>query len=119
MIISKRTKNGRTTGVYGHLPKFVNLRKLYRFDNVPNATNNPYWDMYSDEEKREIQDEHWGNTIDARMAMFPWRVSYVGYLRLVTKKAHYTFWYMGNPYRHKIFERFKYSKLTMKVLEGK
>lgn len=119
MIISKRTKNGRTPGVYGHLPKFVNLRKIYRFDNVPNDINNPYWSFFSDEEKRAMQHEHWENTIDARMMTFSWRVSYVGYLRLVTKKAHYTFWYMGNPYRHKIFERYEHSKLTMTVLEGK
>lgn len=32
-------------------------------------------------------------------------VTSVGYLRLVTKKNLYTLWYMGNPYRHKVFEK--------------
>lgn len=47
----------RSTGVYGHLPKFSGGQ-----------------------------------------------LTYVGYLAWVRRKKIHQFWYMGNPYRHKIFE---------------
>lgn len=106
MLISKITKSGRTTGIYGHFPKFINLKKVYRFDNVPNDTNHPYWDWMTPEARTDAQHEHWKNAIAARQMVFPWRVSYVGYLVFITKKHRYNFWYMGNPYREKIFEKF-------------
>lgn len=36
-----------------------------------------------------------------------WRVAWRGYVRLVLPNRFYTFWYMGNPHRHRIFESFE------------
>lgn len=36
---------------------------------------------------------------------FRWHMSYNGYVKFVGPKQTYVFWYMGNPYRHRLFER--------------
>lgn len=69
----------RSRGFYGHLPKFY-----------------------------KCEPKEWeGTEYECEIHRPHWTVSYVGYLVYIGKRHRYTFWYMGNPYRHKIFERTK------------
>jgi hypothetical protein len=51
--------------------------------------------------------DEWGEITEREKITFirP-RLTDVGYLVLITKKRRFTFWYMGNPYRHKLVEVF-------------
>lgn len=87
----------RTTGIYGHLPKYINHKKHpFKY-----GSQGPYQGM-------EIDQYLYDQWLES--AKWPWqyiRRTYVGYLVLLTKKNRYVFNYQGNPYRHgKIFERF-------------
>lgn len=100
MLISRRKNFHRTTGFYGHFPKIVNNRKLYNFDNLPTVMPWEEWDEFNLRLARHQQlAERWSTSL------FPYRISYRGYLAYVGKNKTYKFWYMGNPYRPgRIFE---------------
>jgi len=69
----------RTSGMYGHFPTFYKCRG---------------------------RDEDFGEGYDGRYCSKPTRhINDVGYLKLITKRKTYTWWYMGNPYRDKRFEK--------------
>lgn len=82
-FIFQPNKLGRTHGIYGHWPTFYKC-------NGP--ADQAMWDKYGEgisacsKPKRHIKD--------------------VGYVRLMLPNGNLTFWYMGNPYRHKIIEWF-------------
>lgn len=79
----------RRTGIYGHLPKFTMHA----------------WDYYGEHTPMFCREKDCEECKKCRRVQFWYpRLTYVGYLVLVTKKRRIMFWYMGNPYRHKIIE---------------
>lgn len=70
----------RTTGMYGHLPKFTRHVRSYSLD------------------------EHGEFVKGDEITFLRPRLTYVGYLVLHTRTKRFILWYMGNPYRHRIFE---------------
>lgn len=67
----------RTSGIYGHWPTFYKCR----------GPLEDFGDDYTPCPKPK------------------WHINGVGYLTIITKKHGYSrLWYMGNPYRHKIWE---------------
>lgn len=84
-------KAGRTTGVYGHWPKFWNCRK-YNFNYVPK----PYDTEEFIDRMNEVSE---GTKAYHSHCRIPWHNSHKGYLVLVTKKRRYVLWYHGNNFR--------------------
>lgn len=96
-IISRRKNFDRTTGIYGHLPKFWNCKKVS--DNLKERRDK---DLWSPDGWNDYVSEHKENHQSCKFGV---HVSDVGYVRIVGRENTYTLWYMGNPYRHKIFEK--------------
>ena len=100
MIISRSPKDPlkrRTTGIYGHWPKFWRCsgHNFYAYKHPlggDSAYETAVLEIAQEEEKL-----HEGHIIP--------HISYVGYLAYEGRKNRYRFWYMGNPYRHKVFEK--------------
>lgn len=76
----------RTTGIYGHLPKFR---------NKPFHYSEHYSDIYTDEERASLN----AREIERYSKWYQFSISYPGYLRYVGRNKMWTLWYMGNPYR--------------------
>lgn len=82
----------RTTGIYGHLPKYT----MHGYEVIKEGHSAKFCRTRSGCDGCE----------KLRRVRLWWPcLTYVGYLVLITKGYTYQFWYMGNPYRHKIFER--------------
>lgn len=96
--LSLPNKAGRTTGVYGHLPRFWSC-KGEDYD-----TDNGAWKYYGYDERPDwhikVAEEQKAFHANCKLP----HINLPGYVRLLTKKRMYTFWYTGNPYRHKLFE---------------
>ena len=80
----------RRNGIYGHLPKYT-MHGWYRYgDHTPKFCR-----IDNCVECRKVE----------RIQFWYPRLVSVGYLVLLTKNYRRMFWYMGNPYRHKIYEK--------------
>lgn len=100
MLISRRTRDKsipwdnmlkRTTGFYGHLPKFWSC-KNYNFTYRRNEFD-------TDDFIEKMETFYRGQEAAHQSCILKRHMSYAGYFRYVGRKHIFTLWYMGNPYR--------------------
>ncbi len=103
-------KAARTTGLYGHLPKFWDCTTYdfdsgwAKMDHGPNSDGvRPQWHIEMAAEQKEAH-------ADCKRK----HMSYPGYLRYISNNNIITFWYWGNPYRHRLIEVIRRKSDTIK-----